>query len=59
MLIDYQADDVLPDALRELWRVQEEIISASISLRLAVRAEAPPGHGVVSLSTMFILTPVP
>lgn len=55
----YAADEPLPELFRELQEIQDETNRDPALSYWALRAELPPGCGIVSTSTMLILTPLP
>jgi hypothetical protein len=47
----------LPEPFPELSLAEDEMLRFPDELRWTMRAELPPGHGIVSASVMMIFTP--
>lgn len=54
---DYERGEELPEPFQELCLAEDEMLRFPDELRWTMRAELPPGHGIVSASVMMIFTP--
>ena len=56
---EYEAANELPEFFKELQQAQDEMDRLPDALLWTMRAELPPGRGIVSSSSMMICTPLP